>query len=93
MFNIWQVSIYVRKIDLFNLIKMIYYYLYTLYCIQVYGWGYNGNGQIGIGNNVNQPSPCRVHLLQGAVITQVSSEMKKVFYIENTVGPIHKFQM
>ncbi|CAG5128531.1 unnamed protein product [Candidula unifasciata] len=38
---------------------------------EVYGWGYNGNGQLGIGNNVNQPNPCRVHLLQGVVINQV----------------------
>lgn len=40
---------------------------------QVYGWGYNGNGQLGIGNNVNQPNPCRVHLLQGVVVNQVCS--------------------
>ena len=25
---------------------------------EVFGWGYNGNGQLGLGNNVNQLSPC-----------------------------------
>ena len=39
---------------------------------EVYSWGYNGNGQLGVGNNVNQTNPCRVALLQGYVITQVS---------------------
>jgi alpha-tubulin suppressor-like RCC1 family protein len=38
---------------------------------QVYGWGYNGNGQLGLGNNVNQPNPCRVQQLQGVIISQV----------------------
>lgn len=38
---------------------------------EVYGWGYNGNGQLGLGNNVNQPNPCRVQLLQGVIISQL----------------------
>lgn len=38
---------------------------------EVYGWGYNGNGQLGLGNNVNQTNPCRVTNLQGVVITQI----------------------
>ncbi|CAL1532706.1 unnamed protein product [Lymnaea stagnalis] len=38
---------------------------------EVYGWGYNGNGQLGIGNNVNQPSPCRVHSLTSVIISQI----------------------
>lgn len=38
---------------------------------EVYGWGYNGNGQLGIGNNTNQSNPCRVINLQGVVIVQV----------------------
>lgn len=37
----------------------------------VFGWGYNGNGQLGLGNNVNQPNPCRVAGLQGVFVTQV----------------------
>ena len=41
------------------------------FLIQVFGWGYNGNGQLGLGNNVNQPSPCRVSSLQGVVVSQV----------------------
>ena len=38
---------------------------------EVFSWGYNGNGQLGVGNNVNQSNPCRVASLQGVVITQV----------------------
>jgi len=38
---------------------------------EVYGWGYNGNGQLGLGNNINQLNPCRVTALQGVVITSV----------------------
>lgn len=41
---------------------------------EVFGWGYNGNGQLGLGNNVNQVSPCRVVALQGTVITKVSTQ-------------------
>lgn len=35
---------------------------------EVYGWGYNGVGQLGIGNYVNQMTPCRVGSLIGVVI-------------------------
>lgn len=35
---------------------------------EVYGWGYNGVGQLGIGNYVNQMTPCRVGSLIGTVI-------------------------
>uniref|UniRef100_A0A7N6A510 BTB domain-containing protein n=1 Tax=Anabas testudineus TaxID=64144 RepID=A0A7N6A510_ANATE len=38
---------------------------------EVYGWGYNGNGQLGIGNNGNQLTPCRLTTLQGLCIQQV----------------------
>ena len=38
---------------------------------ELFGWGYNGNGQLGIGNNINQLSPCRVSTLSGVVITKV----------------------
>ncbi|XP_077987342.1 RCC1 and BTB domain-containing protein 1-like [Glandiceps talaboti] len=38
---------------------------------ELYAWGYNGNGQLGIGNNVNQPTPCRVTSLQGHVVFKV----------------------
>uniref|UniRef100_A0A2R5L7B3 Putative alpha-tubulin suppressor n=1 Tax=Ornithodoros turicata TaxID=34597 RepID=A0A2R5L7B3_9ACAR len=38
---------------------------------EVYGWGYNGNGQLGLGNNVNQTTPCKVTSLQGVVIDKV----------------------
>ncbi|XP_069687800.1 RCC1 and BTB domain-containing protein 1-like [Periplaneta americana] len=38
---------------------------------EVFGWGYNGNGQLGLGNNINQLNPCRVTNLQSIVITKV----------------------
>ena len=38
---------------------------------EVFGWGYNGNGQLGLANTVNQPSPARVIGLQSVVITKV----------------------
>ncbi|XP_013780686.1 RCC1 and BTB domain-containing protein 1-like [Limulus polyphemus] len=39
---------------------------------EVYGWGYNGNGQLGLGNNVNQSNPCRVTHLQGVIIQKIA---------------------
>ncbi|KAF4528876.1 hypothetical protein B566_EDAN017097 [Ephemera danica] len=38
---------------------------------EVYGWGYNGNGQLGLGHNVNQMNPCRISGLQGVVVTKL----------------------
>ncbi|KAM9804977.1 RCC1 and BTB domain-containing protein 1 [Neosynchiropus ocellatus] len=38
---------------------------------EVYGWGYNGNGQLGLGNNGNQLTPCRLMGLQGSCVQQV----------------------
>ncbi|KAM0728094.1 RCC1 and BTB domain-containing protein 1 [Formica fusca] len=38
---------------------------------EVYGWGYNGVGQLGIGNYVNQMTPSRVGSLIGVVIIKV----------------------
>uniref|UniRef100_A0A8C6UBI5 Regulator of chromosome condensation (RCC1) and BTB (POZ) domain containing protein 1 n=1 Tax=Neogobius melanostomus TaxID=47308 RepID=A0A8C6UBI5_9GOBI len=40
---------------------------------EVFGWGYNGNGQLGIGNNGNQMTPCRVQALQGVCVQQLVS--------------------
>lgn len=38
---------------------------------QVFGWGYNGNGQLGLGNNVNQTNPCRVSALHDVCVAQI----------------------
>ncbi|XP_037552367.1 RCC1 and BTB domain-containing protein 1 isoform X2 [Nematolebias whitei] len=38
---------------------------------EVYSWGSNGNGQLGIGTNGNQLCPCRLAELQGKCIQQV----------------------
>uniref|UniRef100_A0A8C6P0S3 RCC1 and BTB domain containing protein 1 n=1 Tax=Nothobranchius furzeri TaxID=105023 RepID=A0A8C6P0S3_NOTFU len=40
---------------------------------EVYGWGYNGNGQLGLGNNGNQLTPCRLGGLQGVCVQQIVS--------------------
>ncbi|ELT97775.1 hypothetical protein CAPTEDRAFT_180059 [Capitella teleta] len=39
---------------------------------EVFGWGYNGNGQLGLGNNINQPNPCRLVVLNNVFITQIA---------------------
>ncbi|XP_018620658.1 RCC1 and BTB domain-containing protein 2 isoform X2 [Scleropages formosus] len=39
---------------------------------EAYGWGYNCNGQLGLGNNGNQQTPCRIAALQGINIVQVA---------------------
>uniref|UniRef100_A0A9L0SAC6 RCC1 and BTB domain containing protein 1 n=1 Tax=Equus caballus TaxID=9796 RepID=A0A9L0SAC6_HORSE len=38
---------------------------------EVYGWGYNGNGQLGLGNNGNQLTPVRVAALHSVCVNQV----------------------
>lgn len=40
---------------------------------EVYAWGYNGNGQLGIGSNGNQINPCRLTAFQGLCIQQIVS--------------------
>ncbi|XP_030008655.1 RCC1 and BTB domain-containing protein 2 isoform X2 [Sphaeramia orbicularis] len=40
---------------------------------EIYGWGYNCNGQLGLGNNGNQQTPCRIAALQGVNIVQVGT--------------------
>ncbi|XP_061463580.1 RCC1 and BTB domain-containing protein 2 isoform X3 [Rhineura floridana] len=39
---------------------------------EVYVWGYNGNGQLGLGNSANQPTPCRIAALQGIHVRRVA---------------------
>nr|KAF6428368.1 RCC1 and BTB domain containing protein 2 [Rousettus aegyptiacus] len=39
---------------------------------EVYVWGYNGNGQLGIGSNGNQSTPCRIAALQGIRVQRVA---------------------
>lgn len=45
---------------------------------QVYGWGYNGNGQLGLGNNGNQLTPCRLVALQGLCVQQVRRDFDEL---------------
>uniref|UniRef100_A0A671MRB4 BTB domain-containing protein n=1 Tax=Sinocyclocheilus anshuiensis TaxID=1608454 RepID=A0A671MRB4_9TELE len=46
---------------------------------EVYGWGYNGNGQLGLGNNGNQLTPCRLIALQGFCVVQVRNRRSAMF--------------
>ncbi|XP_028903699.1 RCC1 and BTB domain-containing protein 2 isoform X2 [Ornithorhynchus anatinus] len=39
---------------------------------EVYVWGYNGNGQLGLGSSGNQPTPCRIAALQGIRVQRVT---------------------
>lgn len=39
--------------------------------MQVFGWGYNGSGQLGIGNNSNQLTPVKLNELTGIVISNL----------------------
>ncbi|XP_061925741.1 RCC1 and BTB domain-containing protein 1 isoform X2 [Entelurus aequoreus] len=38
---------------------------------EVFGWGYNGNGQLGLGNNGNQLTPCQLIGLMGLCVQQI----------------------
>lgn len=39
---------------------------------EIFSFGYNGNGQLGLGNNVNQANPCKVGgILTGIHIQQI----------------------
>lgn len=38
---------------------------------QVYVWGYNGNGQLGLGSSGNHSTPCRIAALQGIRVQRV----------------------
>lgn len=42
---------------------------------QVYVWGYNGNGQLGLGSSGNQPTPCRIAALQGIRVQRVRPQL------------------
>uniref|UniRef100_F7BA83 RCC1 and BTB domain containing protein 2 n=1 Tax=Monodelphis domestica TaxID=13616 RepID=F7BA83_MONDO len=38
---------------------------------EVYVWGYNGNGQLGLGSSGNQATPCRIAALQGIRVHKI----------------------
>jgi len=39
--------------------------------LQVFGWGYNGSGQLGIGSTANQLTPTKLNGLVGVVISNL----------------------
>lgn len=39
---------------------------------EVYGWGYNGNGQLGIGSTANQLSPIRISNFNGIKVVKLA---------------------
>ncbi|ODN05802.1 RCC1 and BTB domain-containing protein 1 [Orchesella cincta] len=56
---------------------------------EVYGWGYNGNGQLGIGNTVNQYNPTKI-MLFGVFITKVSCGTAHTLALSDEGGTGHK---
>uniref|UniRef100_A0AAZ3RB91 BTB domain-containing protein n=1 Tax=Oncorhynchus tshawytscha TaxID=74940 RepID=A0AAZ3RB91_ONCTS len=56
---------------------------------EVFGWGYNGNGQLGVGNNGNQLTPCRLAALQGLCVLQVRLDSRPAVCLgANTYGQL-----
>lgn len=51
----------------------------------MFGWGYNGGGQLGIGHNGIQLTPCRLATLQGLCVQQVRRPPRAKFDFKN--GP------
>lgn len=47
---------------------------------EVFSWGFNGNGQLGIGNLSNQSSPSLVVGLNNVFISQVRHLKNCIFY-------------
>lgn len=51
---------------------------------ELYSWGYNGNGQLGIANNTNQQLPARVSNLVGKFIEKIACGMAHVLVLTDT---------
>ena len=59
----------------------------------VYAWGYNGNGQLGLGNNINQLNACKIPTLQGIVIIKVEySVLEIIFHLLNNIHLNHEMK-
>ncbi|XP_061463579.1 RCC1 and BTB domain-containing protein 2 isoform X2 [Rhineura floridana] len=59
---------------------------------EVYVWGYNGNGQLGLGNSANQPTPCRIAALQGIHVRRIGHRViywKLDIFLTNSVRDQH----
>jgi len=50
---------------------------------EVFSWGYNGNGQLGINNNTNQTNPCAVTSLSGLMIKKLACGFAHVFALSD----------
>ncbi|MGH0126523.1 UNVERIFIED_CONTAM: hypothetical protein FKN15_028894 [Acipenser sinensis] len=55
---------------------------------EVYGWGYNGNGQLGLGNNGNQLTPCRLIVSGYAHLLALTDEGFLYAWGANTYGQL-----
>lgn len=66
-----EVTVYTGAINIVLSIAGLHNTHDAFMSLQVYGWGYNGNGQLGLGNNGNQLTPCRLIALQGLCVQQV----------------------
>eukprot|EP00795_Rhopilema_esculentum_P016567 gene16567-7990_t len=57
---------------------------------ELFAWGYNGNGQLGIGNTTNQHSPCKVLIGGGRVIVKVLCGMAHVLALSD-IGELYSW--
>lgn len=48
----------------------------------MFAWGYNGSGQLGIGNTINQQSPTKVTGLANIIIVKVCNLNLATFQAE-----------
>eukprot|EP00794_Sanderia_malayensis_P011418 gene11418-12608_t len=57
---------------------------------ELYSWGYNGNGQLGIKNTTNQPSPCKVSFGKTIIISKVMCGMAHVLALSD-IGELYSW--
>eukprot|EP00794_Sanderia_malayensis_P018363 gene18363-20209_t len=57
---------------------------------KLYSWGYNGNGQLGIKNTTNQPSPCKVSFGKTIIISKVMCGMAHVLALSD-IGELYSW--
>eukprot|EP00112_Aurelia_sp_Birch-Aquarium-sp1_P023191 Seg681.3 transcript_id=Seg681.3/GoldUCD/mRNA.D3Y31 product="RCC1 and BTB domain-containing protein 1" protein_id=Seg681.3/GoldUCD/D3Y31 len=55
---------------------------------ELFSWGYNGNGQLGIGNTTNQQTPCKVPIGGSKIITKMLCGMAHVLALSD-VGELY----
>lgn len=78
---------YWDRVPTISNIKEVYCSSYTAYAItysgQLWGWGYNGYGQLGIGNTTNQTSPTSLVASGVLKVFSKGSDYETSFYLSN----------